>query len=89
MPPKYNPQNDTAVCDAGREDRDENDDRPDLTDEERDKARKIVAEAIARSGLGAKELTEALLMLGIYPGQETENFVVDAGLLQYCSGMIS
>ena len=77
MGTKYNPQNETAVCDgAGITDGD-NDDRPSLTDEQRSATRRIVAQGCVRQGWGRAELTEMMLMLGIYPGQETEAFTID------------
>jgi len=52
----------TAVCDEPSV----------ITDDQRQAARRTVAQAVSRLGGDAAELKERLQMLGIYPGQELE-----------------
>lgn len=57
---QYNPQHVTAPCDEPAE----------LSDEQRTAARRIVA----GNAVDAQDATALMLMLGIYPGQESEEF---------------
>lgn len=76
---KYNPQNASAPCDAGREDRDPFDDRPDLTADQRTQARFLVC----ANSEDAADAAELMLMLGIFPGQEEVSFSIDANYIRY------
>jgi len=75
---KYNPQNSTAPCDevevVGR-----TGDIPKIiTEDQKAAARRVIA---GHPDNDAEATRELMLMLGIYPGQETEEFTVSPGSL--------
>jgi hypothetical protein len=68
---KYNPQNSTAPCDevevVGR-----TGDIPKIiTEDQKAATRRVIA---GYPGINAEDAEEIFLMLGIYPGQETDEF---------------
>jgi len=68
MAHRFNPQHQMAQCDEGRVG---DDDRPDLTEDQRAHARRVVA----GGSIDAADAAQLMMMLGIYPGQESRGFV--------------
>jgi hypothetical protein len=76
MANRYNPQHETSAVD---------DFTPTpFTDDQIDRVRRVMAEAAVRAGR-EDELEDTLMMLGIMPNQEIDNFTTDPSFLQTVS----
>lgn len=66
MANRYNPQHETAVV--------EDLSYAPLTNEQFDRTRRVVASWVAREGLAVEDATKLMKMLGVYPGEEAQEF---------------